>query len=72
MFKILIASAIAAFTAFVTRQLLVDYEIITLHTFLEVLFQLVASGGIGVIFYVLTSYLLKSSELKAIKELFFN
>ncbi len=71
LYKILISSVVMAVITLLVRQVLVQYHIISLQTFLGVFLQLVISGLAGAITYIFTSYLLKSSELKAIKEFFF-
>jgi hypothetical protein len=51
---------------------LVIYNLIQLQTFFGVFLQLAISGIIGAVSYIVTAYLLKSEELKLIKESFFN
>jgi len=66
LYKIIIASAIMAFFTYLTRQLLVQWEIIELSTFWAVFFQLALSGAVGVLTYAGATYFLKSPELKTI------
>ena len=66
LYKIIIASAIMAFFTYLTRQLLVQWEIIELSTFWAVFFQLALSGAVGVLTYAGATYFLKSPELKII------
>ncbi len=69
--KILIASVVMAIAAFLIRQGLVIFKIIELQTFLGVFLQLTISGLTGIVVYIFVSRLLKSQELKMIKESFF-
>lgn len=71
LYKILAASLIMAIAAFLTRQGLVVFKIVELQTFLGIFLQFFSSGVVGMIFYILISYLLKSSELKIIAGSFF-
>ena len=66
LYKIIIASAVMAFFTYLTRQLLVQWEIIELNTFWAVFFQLALSGAVGVLTYAGATYFLKSPELKII------
>ena len=66
LYKIIIASAIMAFFTYLTRELLVQWEIIELNTFWAVFFQLALSGAVGVLTYAGATYFLKSPELKTI------
>jgi putative peptidoglycan lipid II flippase len=70
LYKIIIASAVMAVATFFARQLLVYLGLIQLETFWEVFLQLAFSGGVGVITYIVVSYLLKSSEMKLIFDSF--
>ena len=60
-----------AIAAFLVRQGLVIFKIIELQTFLGVFLQLTISGLTGIVVYIFVSRLLKSQELKMIKESFF-
>jgi len=71
LYKILLAGVLTMVVTFFVRQVLVDYNIIDLRTFLGVFWQLVISGLSGVFSYILVSHLLKSEELKTIKTSFF-
>jgi putative peptidoglycan lipid II flippase len=66
--KILISSSVMFICVFVTRQLLGSF--VSLQTFWGVFLQLVLSAGVGVVVYVFSAYLLKSSELKTIEDSF--
>ena len=68
LYKIFIASLIMFTFTFAVRQLL--GSIISLQTFWGVFFQLIVSGGVGVITYAIATYLLKSPENKAIVDSF--
>lgn len=70
LYKILIASCIMVAFTFLTRQLLVQYNLISLQTFWEVLLQLVLSGIVGVATYTAATYFLKSPEIKIIADSF--
>ena len=72
LYKILISCAVMAVFAVLARYSLVAYNFVELQTFWGVFLQLMASGGVGVFFYIMTSYFLKSPELKTIKESFFS
>ena len=71
LYKILIASFAMAIVTFLFKQALIEHNIISLQTFLGVFLQLVLSGIIGVVCYIIVSFFLKSEELKTIKESFF-
>lgn len=71
-YKILLSSTIMVIIVFLIRQSLVEYNFIQLQTFFGVFMQLLISGTVGAFFYIITAYYLKSSELKTIKESFFN
>ena len=66
--KVLIASSIMFVFTFATRQLLGSF--VSLQTFWGVFLQLVLSAGVGVVVYIFSAYLLKSSELKTIEDSF--
>jgi putative peptidoglycan lipid II flippase len=68
--KILIASCIMTAFTFLTRQILVQYNLISLTTFWEVFLQLSLSGIVGVATYFIVTSFLKSPELKIINESF--
>jgi len=70
-YKILIASLVMAVFALAVRHSLVAYNFVKLQTFFGVFLQLALSGLVGVFFYGVTSYFLKSSELNMIKKVFF-
>lgn len=70
-YNILLSSAAMAVFVVLIRQSLVEYHLIQLQTFWGVFLQLAVSGMVGVFFYVITAYFLKSPELKTIKEFFF-
>ena len=70
-YKIMVSSIVMLVFVMLIRQSLVVYNLIQLQTFFGVFLQLVVSGVVGVFFYVITAYLLKSEELKLIKESFF-
>ena len=67
----MVSSIVMLVFVMLIRQSLVVYNLIQLQTFFGVFLQLVVSGVVGVFFYVITAYLLKSEELKLIKESFF-
>lgn len=69
--KTLTASFAAGIAAFLIRQGLVAFEISELQTFFGVFLQLVLSGIVGAACYIAASFLLKSDELKTIKESIF-
>ncbi len=71
LYKILISSILMAIATFLVRQLLIQYNIINLQTFLGVFLQLILAGGLGIICYIAMSFFLKSEELKKIKTIFF-
>jgi putative peptidoglycan lipid II flippase len=66
--KILIASCVMVVFTFLTRQILVQYNLISLQTFWEVFLQLFLSSIVGVATYFVVTLLLKSPELKIIKD----
>ena len=70
-YKILISSIAMAIPTILIRQWLVLFNFVSLQTFWGVFFQLVLSGVVGIIFYLSVSFILKSSELKTIKDSFF-
>ena len=70
--KVLLASLLMSGLVFLTRNLLADSSFVSLQTTMGVFLQLVLSGIAGSIFYILVSFVLKSSELSAIKKSFFN
>jgi len=53
------------------RDGLVEFNVINLQTTLGVFLQLVLAGGAGSLGYLAASWLLKSDEIKMIKESFF-
>ena len=69
--KILSASFIMTIITLIVRQSLIIYNIVSLQTFWGVFLQLVLSGVAGIISYIIISFVLKSQELKTIKESFF-
>jgi putative peptidoglycan lipid II flippase len=64
LYKILFASLIMVVLTFVTRQIL--GSVVNLQTFWGIFFQLIISGGVGVITYAVATHLLKSPESKNI------
>ena len=68
----MLSSMVMLVFVMLVRQSLVEYSLIQLQTFLGVFLQLILSGTIGIFFYIITAYFLKSEELKLIKESFFN
>lgn len=70
-YKIILSSMVMLIFVMLVRQSLVEYNLIQLQTFLGVFLQLLVSGTIGIFFYIITAYFLKSEELKLIKESFF-
>ena len=70
LYKILIASLIMVAFTYLARQILVQFNLISLQTFWEVFLQLVLSGIIGVATYVVAAYFLKSPEIKIIADSF--
>ena len=70
-YKILIASCIMAVFAFLARQALVQFNLISLQTFWGVFLQLIITGIVGAATYIASAYFLKSPELQIIKESFF-
>lgn len=64
--KIIIATLIMAFFTYLTRQIVVQWGLISLNTFWAVFLQLTLSGAVGVITYATTTYLLKSPEFTTI------
>ncbi len=71
LYKILISSIVMAVAILLIRDGLIKYNIINLQTFLGVFLQLILSGGLGALCYIIASFILKSEELKKIKSLFF-
>jgi len=69
--KMFISGIIMAGVIFVVRQLLVQYDIIDLQKFKGVFLQLLVSGGLGLVAYIATAFVLKSSEIQMIKDSFF-
>jgi putative peptidoglycan lipid II flippase len=68
LYKILIASAVMFIVTFGVRQYLGN--IVNLQTFWGVVFQLLVTGGVGVVVYAIATHLLKSPENKQIIESF--
>ncbi len=71
LYKILISSVALFLATILTRQFLVDLNIVRLQTFWGVFLQLTLSAIMGIIFYLIVSFLLKSPELNTIKQSFF-
>lgn len=69
--KIGISSAALFFAVTLAKQFLVNFRMVNLQTFVGVLLQGVGSAVVGMAAYLLVSYILKSRELKMIKESFF-
>jgi putative peptidoglycan lipid II flippase len=68
LYKIFIASLVMTFAVLAVRQVI--GVSIGLEMFWGVLFQLVFTGGVGVVVYIGTAYFLKSSELQTISDSF--
>jgi len=65
--KVLLATFMTVFFTYVVRQILSSF--MTLETFWEVFLQLGIAGGLGFLFYLLIAFILKSSEVLALKNL---
>ena len=70
LYKIALAGALTAATAFLARQFLVSYNLVNLQTFLGVFSQLVFSSAVGISCYIGMAFILKSPELEMIKQSF--
>ncbi|MSU60557.1 MAG: murein biosynthesis integral membrane protein MurJ [Candidatus Staskawiczbacteria bacterium] len=70
LYKIALAGALTAATAFLARQFLVSYNLVNLQTFLGVFFQLAFSSIVGIACYIGMAFILKSPELEMIKQSF--
>ncbi|KKP43472.1 MAG: putative peptidoglycan lipid II flippase MurJ [Parcubacteria group bacterium GW2011_GWA1_33_6] len=70
LYKIALAGALTAATAFLARQILVSYNLVNLQTFLGVFFQLSFSSVVGIVCYIGMALILKSPELEMIKNSF--
>ena len=68
--KALIAGIVMLMMMLLVRDSLVNYNLVNLQTTLGVFLQLVISAAAGVICYIAVSFILKSEELKKIKNLF--
>ncbi len=71
LYKIAISGMVMGSVIFILREGLVRYNIINLQTTLGVFWQLVIAGGVGFVFYLATSFILKSEEFIKIKKMFF-
>jgi len=71
-YKIVIASIIMVIVTILIRQWLVLFNFVSLQNFFGVFLQLILSGLAGVCSYIIISFILKSEELKHIRESFFN
>ncbi len=69
--KIAVSSIIMGCVVFLVRQGLIVFHIVELQTFFGVFLQLALSGIAGVVVYLLSSFFLKSAELKTIVGMFF-
>lgn len=68
LYKIIIASMVMTFAALISRQIV--GSLLSLQMFWGILFQLIFTGCVGVIVYILTAFFLKSPELKTISDSF--
>ncbi len=71
LYKIIISGSVMISAILIVRDGLVIYNIINLQTTLGVLIQLVLASIFGLFTYIFMSFLVKSSEIKMIKESFF-
>jgi len=65
--KVLSASLLTIFFTYFIRQILSSF--MDMETFWEVFIQLSVAGGLGLLFYMLIAFILKSSEVIALKNL---
>ena len=70
-YKILISGIVMIVAILLVRDGLVKYNIINMQTFLGIFLQLILASGLGIVCYIIVSFMLKSEELKKIKSLFF-
>ena len=69
--KMLMAGLVMGIVIFLVRDALVVYHVVYLQTFWGGFLQLVISGAVGLFFYIVVSFMVKSQEIQIIKELFF-
>lgn len=69
--RILIAGIVMAIVILIVRDGLIRYNVISLQTFLGVFSQLLLSGFAGIVSYITVSLMVKSPEVKTIKDSFF-
>jgi putative peptidoglycan lipid II flippase len=65
--KVLLATFLTILFTYFVRQILSSF--IDMETFLEVFIQLAIAGGLGFLFYLLITFIFKSSEASALKNL---